>query len=423
MANLITTPILAPPDTIDVLVDFYDDEERRAFLSSHANESLTQLPMRVSVPTSDFCAYYLYYKRRPGVKGFSTHGDIAQRWADALVELDGLVSFSGGSIRLAADGPLDSGTTERLGEALGLCVASQLHGLHQADWRRIPVTPTRPTLDFWNPLSASDGKEFVQLETKGTTTDDNSLKSSSTAKHKADIKRKKAAATDEQRASSILYGTIASFDAQPGAVARCWLVDPPAGFRGNVEAFRIVARLRYIGDLVSFLSPRSNLAASLQTRLAALQQLEAIEDLNGVPLRNAKGADYESYIGWGSERRHAWFASKSVVTDGPAGGAVFVGNPRHLLLIAIREELVLMAARQDFGTLGSYSFPAATIEKVVDCIVSRGQFDRSFARVMALPRDISRSGQYIRFRLSGNLHYTQSGLVLGVLPIPEEWWL
>jgi hypothetical protein len=220
MSPLITLPIQAPPGTVEVMVDFYDGLERDLLLASPTKELLQGLPRTVTLPTPDLCAYYLYYKRRPGVNGYSSIDDIAHQWHSALVEFDGQIDFNRSSIRLLQASGTSSGTVERVGEAIGLCVSSQIHGFHQADWIRIDTTTKRKTLDFWHPWTAGIGKDFIQVETKGSGIADNRRKPSSVSNHKASIKAKKAQATMSERQSSVLYGTIAVLDERPDSVAR-----------------------------------------------------------------------------------------------------------------------------------------------------------------------------------------------------------
>ena len=317
MAHVITLDLQRPPSTVSVAVDFYDEEEKQALLASPMAPLLATLPMVYELSTTDLCAYYLYHKRRLGMAGYSSHKDLVQQWAKALAEFDGQVEFGNSSLRLTSATNMSSSTTERLGEAIGLTTASQLHGLHQADWSRIPVTNTRKTLDFQRPWTASDGKQFIQVETKGSATTDNNYKTSSVSKHKAEIKAKKKHATDEERQKSVLYGTIAVLDDRPDSTARCWLVDPPEDALDNPRRFKILARLTYIADLISFLAGRSSLSASLQTRLSALSALTDISPLDGVPLKKGKGEGYPDRIFDSSSPHNPWFAGKSVVRAYP----------------------------------------------------------------------------------------------------------
>ena len=422
MAHTITLELEAPPETVAVAVDFYDDDEKKAFLASPIADLVRKLPVTLELPTTDICAYYLYYKRRLGIDGYNTHDDIVQQWAEALAEFKGQLKFGNTSLRLTSATNMSSGTTDRVGESIGLSVASNLHDLHQADWDRISITNTRKTLDFERLWTASDGKQFVQVETKGSATKDNNYKTSSVSAHKAGIKAKKKDATDEERKKGVLYGTIAVLDDRPDSIARCWLVDPPQELEGDPRRYKILTRLRYIADLVSFLASRSSLSASLQTRLAALDALPDISSLDRIPLKKGNAKDYPETTFDAAREHNPWFAGKSVVSDGAAGGQVYRVDAQTVMFIGLREELVVYATQQDFSVIEKYHFPAGTVAKTVECVVPTGRFKREFQPVIQIPDEgSSSSGGYVRFNLAGSLHYTQSGFIIGVLPVPESW--
>jgi hypothetical protein len=88
----------------------------------------------------------------------------------------------------------------------------------------------------------------------------------------------------------------------------------------------------------------------------------------------------------------------------------------------MREELIEYAARQDFHTIETYRFEAETLEKTVNCVVPKGRFKSKFAPVIDVPSNsLADYGGYLGFTLNGQLYYTQSALVIGVLPIPADW--
>jgi|GEM_PF-1775137 len=422
MANLITFALEAPPATVKVQADFYDDDEKRALLASPIGSIFTDLPGTLELPTTDICAYYLYYKRRLRVDNYSSHADILRQWHQALVEFDGQFKLVESSMQLTSASNTNAGTMERLGEGIGLAVASKLHGLHQADWSRIPSTNTRKTFDFQRPWTASDGRQFVQLEAKGSAAKDNHDKTASVSNHKASIKAKKTQVPDADRRTASFYGTIAVLDDRRGSVARCWLVDPPPEELDDPYRFRILTRLFYIADLVLLLGSRSNLSASLQTRLASLSALADISPLDDVPLKKANGEEFPLTAFSNADDLNPWFLGKSVASDGSAGGIISVLDPRVLMLIAMREPLIGHVAQQDFSIIENYSFTAQTLVTSVNCVVPTGRFKREFSEVMQIPANESyETGGYVYFRLEGHLHYTQSGLVVGILPIPENW--
>lgn len=194
-------------------------------------------------------------------------------------------------------------------------------------------------------------------------------------------------------------------DDRPESTARCWLVDPPASITGDPFLFKLLTRLEYIARYISFLGQRSQLAAALWTRIAALRAAKEYTALDGVVLRTGSNAEFspETYDQVGTH--NPWFGSKSVVSDGPAGGHVFAVDDHVLLFIGIREQLVALAALQDFRAIAEYMFPAGTVEKVVECAVPAARFRRDFARFMEVPGQERRSeAGYVRFEMQSPGH-------------------
>jgi len=417
MANIISIQVSPPPDNIKVLVDFYDDTNRDLLLTSPAASELTKtkIPQKLEVPTVDLLTYYLFYKKRPGTIGYTNYHEITSKYKQALVEIDGLINFKNDSL-CAKTKNINSGTTERLGEAIGLSVISKIHGLIDADWSKISETPKKKTLDY--EYAASNGHLIIKTETKGSICHDNRLKSSSVSQHKASIKAKKIA---ERKSSSnaMLYGTIAVLDDRANSVARCYILDPTIIEESSPERFRIVARLTAIAELISFISYRSQVSASLRTRLESLKALDDIQTLNNIPLLRGDGDKFSTDVYNTTWHHNPWFRGKTRVEDGPAGGQVFQVDERNLLFLGIREDLLIYAIEQSFETILFYKFPAGTVYKRVLCSVPKGRFKTEFTSVQKSNVEIKKSGGYVHFTLGGYLHYSNGGMVFGILPIPE----
>lgn len=416
MANLITLEIQAPPQTTQVTIAYYDDVERKLLQDQLGRDILGSAEKQVSISTADLCTYFLYYKLRSGLPHFGTHAEVTEKWATALVEFDGQIDFTETSIRLLQQKETSTGTMERFGEAVGLAAVGNLHGLHQADWTRIPIKNTEKSLDYRKSLLASDGKTFIEIECKGSAVNDNRLKTSAVSNHKSSIKAKKAGLADAEKGSSILYGTISVLDERPDSIARCWLVDPPSGVIDDPLRFKVISRLTFMAKCISFLGARSSLAASLQTRLSDLVAVENIGPLEGRALLNGSGEKYPNAGAVWVGDYHPWFSSKSVVRDGPAGGHVFAIDKKRYLFIGIQDELVSMAQTQSFRSIAQYNFVPGIKRQIVDCAVSNGRFKSEFREnTDLLKKLISTENGYARFTLEGNINYSQSGLVWGVL--------
>jgi hypothetical protein len=177
--------------------------------------------------------------------------------------------------------------------------------------------------------------------------------------------------------------------------------------------------MRFLADWISFVGPRSQLASALNTRVAALEALRDPFELANIPLRRGDNEYFD--LGPIDSRGHStFFSSKAWVSDGPAGGIV-MGYNGNLLFLGLREDLLRIAANQDFGRVLSYVTNAGSLTKTVQMHLTLRQFRDLRLPDAMLPRRLTEpfpgAPGRIRISLSGELHYTREGLVFGVLPV------
>jgi hypothetical protein len=419
--------IALPQESIRVDVSFYDENEHQRLLqypTATAIERLTAAP--VDVPTAEFLTYYLFHRKKIGTPGYRDYDSIGRKLDVALATLDECIEFDGHSIHTPAVAERQlTEISEHIGEAVGLSVVARIHDLTEADWAPIPQQAGRnasPTFDF---QIASDGTQFVQVENKGSAALDNrGLEDSVKAQYRRIVAKKaklreRAVTGSDPYPASLRYGTITVVDSRKDGNVLCLLTDPPPDPREDTpRRFRLVQRMRFIRDWVSFISPRSQLAAALSTRVAALENMRDPFELNGVHLVRGNGRpfDFAPYRPLG---QHSTFlANRSRVTDGPAGGEVVRLSENALFLLGVREDLLVLAASQRMDDVLTYRQPAATIDKTVECVVSRARFE-SLRLPDSVTGKVEAGGRYLRFELRGQLQYSSFGLVFGILPFPE----
>ena len=456
---------------VRVEVDFYDEAERDKLLAYPTRDKIKELVGQpVEVPMAEFLVNYLLHKKRLGTPGFKDRAAIGRKLGNALAHLDGCVDFNGHSI-CTAEGLTEQLTevTEHIGESIGLSIVNHIHGLNEADWTPIPQQRGRsaqPTFDFEIALPsvhekqrisipmevdaddndafdfpderrrslppdrdfeddiASDGGALVQLENKGSTALDNRVHSSAVVAQKRRIDQKKAKlqARDEVRpdspaARTIRYGTIAVLDPRQDGNVRCWLTDPPGDeVQPDPRRVRLLRRLQFMREWISFVSPRAQLASALATRIADLATLRDPFELDRVPLSRASGEPFSAdsdFASW------SFWANKSAV-GASVGGVVVQLNKDALMLLGIRHAVVGLAIEQSFDEVLAYQFEPMTLtDAVVKCVFSDGRF-----KSLQLPASVAalrnRQGGYSSFDLQGNVHYSPSGVALAVLPLPQE---
>jgi hypothetical protein len=136
-------------------------------------------------------------------------------------------------------------------------------------------------------------------------------------------------------------------------------------------------------------------------------------------LTQANGRPFESQSGAKGRDYAPFFANRSRVAYGPAGGIVFPVESRDaLLFVGFRNELLEFACDQPFDRIIEYANETASIFKTVLCTVPTGEFD-SFRIQPERIVGFQRTGGYVRFELQGVLRYSREGLVFGVLPLDE----
>ncbi|WP_143195274.1 hypothetical protein [Archangium sp. Cb G35] len=421
---------LALPQThVRIDVDFFDENEKKKLLAYPTAQQIEQLVLNgLSVPTAEFLTYYLFHKKRPGKPGYRSYSEISRNIDRAIRDLDDWVIFSDETIVSAPDAtPQDGAIIERIGESIALSVVNRIHKLHEADWDKIPEHRGRsgfPTFDYRTtvPDIASDGKFVIQAEAKGTAVNNTAEKTASARAqfNKAKEKKQKVAELEAQNRykypADIRYGAVCALGYTGSA--RCWLLDPPAEGAENPRRVRLLNRMRFLSDWFSFITPRSQLAASMATRFIDLLNLEDPFQLSGVPLVRGNGEPFEISRFNPRSRQHGFFRNMSQVVDGPAGGVAMQMPSRDILFLGIREDLLELMAKQDFERLLIYDFPTSTVTKTVRCVISKGRMHN-----IRLPPELQAAEEsrdaYVRFTLTGALHYSRGGLVFGVLPVPK----
>lgn len=388
-------------------VQCYDDDQRNLLSRLTAWPRIHQLIQDgLRIPKEQFLVYSLF--RHRDTQGLAELRDLASSRERLL-----RTTLSGNHDSFSAHPDLEATEhrteAQEIGEALGLCLMDAIFGTHEADWLRIPEGPANKTLDY----AASDGHAKLEVESKGSFVEDRTRKPPAVSRHKTDIARKKAATTG----TGVRVGTIASIDRQEGGRPMLWLVDPPpAHSERSPEDVQTLHRFDFITRMVSLISPRSPLAAALATRLADLQNIRDIRQLEGVPLMAGSGTELGFSTRFGTIH-NSFFSVKSVVADGPAGGVLVRSSNDEMFFWGIRQDWIDIAVEQSFQRMREYRTVPATVSKTLTALLPAGRFTRyDFDEDW---REVEKTGGYYRFPLEGDLHYSAGGIVFGWLPIPR----
>lgn len=419
-------------EQIAVEVDYFDERAKAELSSYPTYAKMAEMAGKtISIPTGEILTYFLFHKPRLHRGGLSHYQSLTREQHSAIAMLDRYVEHNGTSLCIATEQRVGTYIPEYLGEAVGLSVINRLHDMTEADWKRIEQEHGRraaPTFDYAHKLKASDGESIIQLEAKGSVVEDCKKHCANTKNHRAKIEEKKhkieEAGAKYRYPADLRYGTITAIDRTRDRSIKCWLVDPEADKDTAPAAnFKLLARMAFLRDCVQLVASRSRLAAVLQDRVAVLEALKNPFELEGVSLRHPREETFGGIISDSVFPRRAFgpsvsrlFPRRSHVVDGPAAGEIIPG-PDCVLFCGFKEELVELAIEQDFDRIISYRRPSATIEKTVECVVTRKRFLRDFSVLPSLRPFAEGSKDPINFRLTGRLYYAPSGTVVGRLKV------
>ncbi len=410
-------------NAVRIEVQYYNDDEMQKLLDYPSAASISSVVSSgVNIPTAQFLTYYLFYLKRPGKPGYRRYNEIAKKLDRALNDLDEWVHLTGGTVVSAQDAvPADPAMTERIGVAIALSVIGQIHGLHEADWERIPERPGPygvPTFDYKETVDqGSDGQHVVHVEAKGSVVQNTDELSGSIRTHRASIAQKKIKIEELERngqypfPAEIRYGAIGAIGRNGSA--RCWLIDPPGDDRRDAPRTKLLSRLQFIQDWISFLSGRSQFAASLATRIASLRRLDDPFSLNRVPLFRGDGRPYETFGLVPVSPGLTFFPNLCRVVDGPARGTVLRLSNNKLFFLGLQGHLFAMAMDQDFERITTYAEQGGSVEKRLLCVVPSGRANAMNLR--SIVEMYHESGGYVHFNAIGEINYGQGGTVFGVV--------
>jgi len=401
---------------ISVRVGYYNQEHREALQRYPTADRIQKLvEEEFAVPVPEFLTYFLFHKIRSVPTLRSGYAAVREAITHSYGMLSDFVNLENGFLYLSDEAlMLPEYVTEHIGESVALSVMNRIHGLTEADWVPIPRPSVGKFLDY---ELASNGTQKIQVEAKGSVVRDTALKSDSISHHRLSIEQKKGE-TEDGLGSSLRYGAITAIPSGPQAL-RCWLLDPaPEDDQREPRDLQIIARLHFLRWIIWLVSPRSHLATALANRVRDAETLQQPYELSGIPLVNADGSSLE--IRYNIVRYRsvaAFFASRSRVIDASVGGIVIPVPKRDgFIFVGFREDLLELAAGQNFEEISRYSAPVASGQKRVLCTVSLREFDTFGISAESLP-GFRRSGGYVYFELQGTLAYSQEGLVFGVLPV------
>lgn len=158
-------------EQIAVEVDYFDERAKAELSSYPTHAEIADIAGKTThIATGEILTYFLFHKPRLHGDGLSHYQSLTKEQYSAIAMLDRYVEPNGTSLCIATESRVGTYIPEYLGEAVGLAMINRLHGMTEADWKRIEQEHGRraaPTFDYEHELKASDGKSIIQLEAKG----------------------------------------------------------------------------------------------------------------------------------------------------------------------------------------------------------------------------------------------------------------
>jgi hypothetical protein len=400
---------------IKLSVDFYNEQEKQLFGSypnSSQINSLVENP--VNIQKNEFLSYMMFTEQR-NAEGFQTYGELNNRITKRLGDIEDYLSFNNNSVQAKFIGNnMDLNLTERIGVGLGLCTINKLHGLNESDWQRIPTISGRnglPTLDFELPI-ASTGSNFIQIENKGTTQENNNNKTSSVSNHYASIKSKKESVRNTiAPQNNLCYGTIGVLDNQSNSLAKIWLVDPPSKYLDIEPAkYKLLARLSFYLEEFQNIGVNKKLIKILENRIN-----EIIEETNYQKLDNKPLDYYYNYP------RFILMENKSfvIVDHNEALGRVFFIKQKGELypfIYALPKAIFKLILKQDFEKILDYKYNPDFINDSLNISMRLSQKDFENYEI---PKNVkfvqNESKKIYEATYFGKISHSESGRIFGLL--------
>jgi hypothetical protein len=293
------------PPSLQIPVRYWSDKDRaviRRLSAGPTFDAIVRDGLRCSY--GDFLSYAVFHEQSDD-PGFETWEALQQHAKEIQGTFELHYGEAEGTIRGTRRHDEDSRKkeTEVAGIGIGLAVASDAYGLHQADWQRIEESPKEKTLDYRLRL-ASDGRRFVEVEVKGRRVDEPSAKDGLYGAA-ADIRKKKAVqlCADRARFRNVepkkrhavaaveRLGTVCALPGPDASKAVCYLVDPPPDLVAmDPLQYRLLARLTYYWKAIGAIS-RSPFVAELRDRIDFIRYATNWRSFDGRPLLDRTGAE------------------------------------------------------------------------------------------------------------------------------------
>ena len=375
---------------------FYNDEHEKVLVKSSIGSRLKKIEEDgISIPYSTFLSYAIFHQQSDD-EGYATFKELQLQLKDYLRAYENTYGVHQGTVFLHRPRAKTQAKpyTEMGGVGAALAVASELYGLTEADWQRIPESGEH-TLDF---RIGANNSTVVEVEAKGHAVGNTANRGniSADAAHIADKKR-------DQRLQPIVksaefIGLVTHFPTGPSQRPRVWMLDPEAvDIKIEPSKLRLMKRIYFYWKAIGTISG-SALIPALANRFYAITRSKDYDSLDGLPLLGRTGKRMEPSA--------SLRTSKSNVAELDAFGEVIEVDDGKFFFYGFRHDVVRMLIGQRFSLIREYSNRAnEPKEMAFNAVLHSRNFLEGEGRV--------KEGTAMRVRSSGKLESTPSGRVFG----------
>ena len=387
-------------------VEFYDEEQERLLtplLKSSRVDELIGVGLELSLDELLIFGTFKYQHDRDGVRNRSELERLVSKIRNGM--LTEFFSLEEGSVHARSLSHRDNDSTDTCGVAASLAVASELFGLHEADWEKIAVSQKKD-LDFR--IKASDASRFVVVEAKGRLVSDiDALRELSSAKGDI-LQKKKAQRHDDSR--DLYLGIIAAFPMDLSQRAKCRLVDPPiADVPEDPRKYKLLCRLSHYQRELSVLS-RSPIVGVLANRIRSIWMIDEYEQLDGGFLIDRSGEQLQI--------PNSTLTTRSTI-EKQAFGEVVPLEGSEFYFYGMLVEVLSLLIRQDHDEILDFQVDVKQVQTTVIARVFPSDLEGTGIDTTSL-RKVANSSR-VAIEMSGLLSYTAGGHVLGsVRPISNN---
>jgi len=210
-----------------------------------------------------------------------------------------------------------------------------------AKTKKIPIEKNK-SLDF---RRASDRERLIEIESKGTVCESNSI-TPSISNHKKSITGKKESIRRNKSRNNMLIGIIASFPIHQDGKTLCRLVDPPADESlDDPKKIKLIKRLYYYHRNLQIIS-RSHSIITLGNRINVLTRASDYTDFNNLPLVGSTGETIKLY--------DQFFTSKATLGKNNVVGRVLPISKDVFFYYGFDADAYRFIIKQDFEAILTY---------------------------------------------------------------------